>query len=195
MAYDCVMPAAGASSRMGAWKPLLPWRGASLVEACVGAALGACSRVLLVGGERLAELASLFRGEPRVLVVANPAWALGMLGSLQRALPLVEGGAFFCANADMPLIEPADYETLEARYAILEASGAPAAVFAAHGGEAGHPVLVPSSYIAEILLLPPGGRMKSFLSGKPSCLVERGPGVLADLDTPDDYERAARLAP
>lgn len=200
------MPAAGASSRMGAWKPLLPWGEGSVVEAAVGAALGACPRVLLVAGFRAEGLEALFRGEPRVLVLRNPGWELGMLGSIQRALPEVRGEAFFCANADMPLLAPADYEALAERRASLAARGrgeggaaSEAAVFAAAADgtgrlRAGHPVLVPAAWIAEVLGLPPGDRMQRFLAGRPSLLVERGPAALADIDTPGDYEAALRSA-
>jgi molybdenum cofactor cytidylyltransferase len=157
-----------------------------MVELTVGAALeGGCRRVLLVVGFRGEELVRLFRAEPRVLPVWNRGWEKGMLGSIQEALPSVEGGAFFSLNADMPAVDPSSFGRLEA--ASREAGGE-AACFAAHGGAAGHPVLIPSAWIKEILGLAPGSRMKAFLAGKPSLLVECGPGSLLDLDTPGAYE-------
>ncbi len=201
--FDCVMPAAGASSRMGRWKPLLPWAGRFLVEAAVEAALSACSRVLLVAGYRASELASLFHGESRVLVLDNPAWERGMLGSIQRALPEVRGAAFFCANADMPFVRPADYEALAAALAPpLEAEQSGCEAFAASAFAAGrdgggrlvpgHPVLVPATWIPDILALSPASRMKPFLLSRPFVLVERGQAALFDVDSPDDYEAALR---
>ncbi|HUW42194.1 MAG TPA: NTP transferase domain-containing protein [Rectinemataceae bacterium] len=191
--YDCVIPAAGASSRMGAFKPLLPFGPASVVEATVGSALAAGCRVVLVVGYRGAELASLFAGRPGVLVAENPDWERGMLGSLQTGLKCVASPCFFTIPADMPLVPPAVYGLLlRAREAgpAAEASE-PAAYFASRGGRAGHPVLIPSSWIAEMLRLPPGGRMRSYLERRRMVLVEAGTdAVFADLDGPEEYRRA-----
>ncbi len=205
--FDCVMPAAGASSRMGSWKPLLPWGAATLVEAAVGSALAAGLRVLLVVGHRGREISALFAGRERVVVVDNPDWERGMLGSIQKALPFVASEAFFCANADMPLIGPEDYRALAAAWeaaallasargvAAREASEAESpergglALFASHRGKAGHPVLLPRAWSADILALGPGERLRPFLFARTHRLIERGPGALLDLDTPEDYER------
>ncbi|MBL8967467.1 MAG: NTP transferase domain-containing protein [Spirochaetaceae bacterium] len=201
---DCVMPAAGASSRMGAWKPLLPWGRATLVEAAVGGALAAGLRVLLVVGHRGREISGLFAGREGVVIVENPDWERGMLGSIQKALPLVESEAFFCANADMPGIAAGDYLALAATW---EASGRAApsrddpardrggiALFASHQGTAGHPVLLPRAWSADILTLGPGERLRPFLFSRTHRLIERGPGALMDLDTPEDYERCRGAA-
>lgn len=195
---DCVIAAAGASSRMGSaaggavLKPLLPFAGATLVETAVGAALEAGCRVLLVVGHRSAEVASPFaaeaygsaRREGRILVIENPRWAEGLLGSIQAALPRVAGEAFFLALADMPYVAAAAYAALAAA---RSAAGPAAALLASHGGRRGHPVLLPSAWIPEILALDPCGMLRDFISGKPASLVETGPGALRDIDTPHEY--------
>lgn len=186
---------------MGEWKPLLPLvlpagKGqapvhTTIVGAAVGAALasGLVGRVLLVTGFRGDELEALFSAEPRVEPVRNPAWELGMLGSIQKALPLVKSGCFFCLNADMPFVDPGSFARLaEAMLAEAVPAGREAAVFASHEGLSGHPVLVPSAWIREILLLDPGARMKSYLESRPHFSVECGPGSLLDLDTRECYE-------
>ncbi|MGA2548018.1 MAG: NTP transferase domain-containing protein [Rectinemataceae bacterium] len=197
--FDCVMPAAGASSRMGDLKPLLPFAGSTLVEAAVGAALDAGCRVLLVVGNRGAEVASPFgteahraaRERGRFLVVDNPNWERGLLGSIQAALSLVVGDAFFLAHADMPFIESVDYRALAEARAERTSNGlADAAFFASHDGVRGHPVLLPSAWIPEMLALDARGMMKDFLADRPIALVETGRGALRDIDTPEDYEAA-----
>jgi CTP:molybdopterin cytidylyltransferase MocA len=119
--FDCLIPAAGASSRMrssgmsGAGavpKPLLPFGGSTLVETVARAALGAGCRVLVVVGHQGAEVSAPFaaeayrpaREEGRLIVVENPRWELGQLGSIQAALPSVRSEAFFVALADMPFV-------------------------------------------------------------------------------------------
>jgi CTP:molybdopterin cytidylyltransferase MocA len=99
-----------------------------MVETVAAAALEAGCRVLVVVGCRAAEVSAPFAGpafekaagEGRLLMVENAAWAEGMLGSIQAALPLARGEAFFSMNADMPLVGPSAYRLLaearDARY-------------------------------------------------------------------------------
>ncbi len=177
---------------MGEFKPLLPFGPASIVETTVGSALAAGCRVILVVGYRGAELASLFAGRSGVLVAENPDWELGMLGSLQTGLRRVESPWFFTLPADMPLVLPAVYDLLHRARMAGSAAAAPepAAYFASHEGRAGHPVLIPSAWIPEMLGLPPGGRMRGFLEKRRMVLVEAGTeAVHLDLDLPIDYRR------
>lgn len=190
MVIDCIIPAAGASSRMGAWKAVLPFGGATMVETVVRAALDAGTRVILVAGFRADDLAALFTEEPRVEVVRNPGWQSGMLGSIQRGLSALESDRFFVTPADMPLIIPSFYTALEAAWSSWAAPG-PRPLFAAHLGEPGHPVLIPSALVPEILRLAPDARLRPFLLERGGRLVECGSGaVLADIDAPADYEAA-----
>jgi Uncharacterized MobA-related protein len=223
--FDCILLAAGASSRMApglvtahmnperettgmpGFKPLLPFGGSTLVETAAKEVLEAGCRVLLVLGFRGGEVGSLFaaptyvaqRASGGIVALHNPRWAAGMVGSIQAALPLVEGEAFFIAHADMPFVSAADYCALfsawQARYANDLGPRPPsAALFASWRGRAGHPVLVPSAWIPAILELGAGERIKPFLGSRPAELVETGPGALRDIDTPSDYEAALRDA-
>jgi len=217
--FDCVMPAAGASSRMrssrmrspdgsAAFKPLLPFAGATLAETAAAAALGAGCRLLLVVGYRGDEVAAAFDAAPyrafreagSLLVVRNPRWEEGLLGSIQAALPFVRGEAFFIAHADMPFLRSEGYAAL----AFARAGKAPArpgaagegleeaAFIASCGGKRGHPVLLPSAWAPAIAALPPGDRLWPFLREKPAVLVEIGQEALRDIDSPGDYELALR---
>jgi CTP:molybdopterin cytidylyltransferase MocA len=107
-----------------------------------------------------------------------------MVCSIHAALPAVRGEAFFIAHADMPFVDPESYRSLAAA---REARMIEAAFVASHLGRAGHPVLLPSAWIPGILALPPGDRLRPFLSDKPSVGVETGPGALRDIDTPEEY--------
>jgi CTP:molybdopterin cytidylyltransferase MocA len=226
--FDCVIPAAGASSRMrssggkSAFKPLLPFAAApagdsptgdsptgdsptgemTLVEAAVGAALDGGGRVILVVGYRCGEITSLFdaaayrlqRDEGRIVTVFNPRWEDGLVGSIQTALGLVRGEAFFVAHADMPFVRPEDYAALaEARMSFSAAPRAEAvdsAFFASWGGRAGHPALIPSAWIPELAVFAPGEKLRPFFDNRSCFLVETGPGALRDIDTLHDYEGA-----
>jgi len=194
---DCLIAAAGASTRMGSPKLLLPFgppeRGGTIVGAVVAAALEAGCRVIVVVGCRGAEVAAAARKAAavggRLLVAENPAWEEGMLGSIQTGLRLVRGSWFFSMNADMPLVRTDAYRALLGSRDERNRTGLPeAALFAARSGERGHPVLLPSAWIPAMLELPRGGRMRDFLASKPSVLVETGGDeVLMDIDSPADY--------
>lgn len=194
-----------------AFKPLLPFAGSSLVEVSAAAALVAGCRLLLVAGCRGEEVEAAFaspryrslREEGRLLVVGNPRWEEGLLGSIQAGLSRARGEAVFVAHADMPFVRPEDYAALaSARAATAEADSprrdespgavatAAAAFFASFGGRRGHPVLLPSAWIPAIAALPPGEGLRSFLLRRPARLVETGPGALRDIDTLEDYERS-----
>jgi len=215
----CIVPAAGASSRMGAHKLLLPFRDAAgrrrtMVETSVGIALEAGCRVILVVGRDAEKVAEPFSGEPRVVIVHNPDWERGMVGSIQRGIEAlgrcsgessdapsrenarsvrsvrsVREDGFFIHHADMPLVEPAVFGFLRAVAASRAAAGAPPVpLFAAFEGRAGHPVYIPSILVPGILGLDPAFRMKPFLDAAGGLSVETGcAGVLADIDTPGEY--------
>ena len=197
--FDCVIPAAGASSRMRGFKPLLPFSGATLVEAPVRSALGAGCRVFLVVGHRGTEVAALFeaasyadlRTAGRIVLVENTRWEEGMVGSIQAALPAVEGAAFFVSHADMPFVAAGDYRALASAWAARSDGPLPAAaIFAAWEGRAGHPVLLPAAWVPVMRRLERGGALRDFLADRPRELVETGPRALHDIDTPADYAQA-----
>ena len=199
MAIDCIIPAAGASTRMGDWKPLLPFGKSTIVETTVEAALAAPVeggiRVLLVAGYRGDELRGRFEGRSGVVIVDNPRWEAGMLGSIQAALPFVASERFFILHADMPLVPSSAFGVLDETGRSGrsgrgdKAAGVP--LFASFGGEAGHPVLLPSTLIDDILGLDPSGRLRPFLLERGGRLVDCGTrAVLADLDSRLDYEQA-----
>lgn len=214
MAIDCIIPAAGASTRMGDWKPLLPFGESTIVETTVEAALAAevegGVRVLLVAGYRSDELHGLFEGRAGVVIVDNPRWEAGMLGSIQAALPGVASDRFFIVHADMPLVPASAFGILydasrggdragKAGGSAVGRAGAANSgdkeaevpLFASFRGEAGHPVLVPSPLIGDMLGLDPAGRLRPFLLERGGRLVDCGSrAVLADLDCRQDYEQA-----
>jgi len=197
----CIIPAAGASSRMGEWKLLLPWGKSTIVERVVANALEAELEVLVVAGFRGDELHALLDGRPGVRVLDNPDWREGMLGSILRAVDLVSGEAFFVTPADMPMIGPGLYRLLMAE---AQSAAGPEAIaapdvpkhagityFAACGGVPGHPVLIPRDRVPAMKALDRGGTMRAFLMEGPWRLVETGEAAVhADIDSPADFEAA-----
>lgn len=210
MAFDCIIPAAGASSRMGSFKPLLPFgmagAEATVVETTVASARAAGLRVILVLGHRGEEIAQGLAallgqeglGQGDLVLVDNPRWEEGMMGSLQAGLAHVTGDHFSTLPADMPLVGSSIHLALEAAWRAERAAGLPVVpLFASCQGRAGHPVLIPSALIPGLLALPRGARARPFLLSQGGRLVDiplpAGTATLQDLDTYADY-RAARRA-
>ncbi len=184
---DCLLLAAGASSRMGRWKPVLPWRGATVVEASAAAALAACSRVLLVVGHRGDELVRLFAGRERVEAVPNPRYIAGLFSSIRAGIERVRSERFFVALADMPLVSPDLY---------LRLLGEPQAdaVRPVYRGTRGHPVLLSARVIPLIRDESEDSTLRNVLA-RVECrdVPVDDPGAVLDLDLPDDYDRLSRL--
>jgi molybdenum cofactor cytidylyltransferase len=181
---DCVIPAAGASTRMGKPKLLLPFRGRTIIEISVAAVLSACAHVILVAGSGAEAIRELFSSEPRVILVDNPDWESGMFSSLYIGIGHVETQRFFVALGDMPLIRPEVY------HALMQA---PATEVAApeFKGMRGHPVLLgPAVKEAVLSSDSASGSMRKIISKFGVTAVPWDDDtVLSDVDTPDDYAR------
>ncbi|MFZ4614861.1 MAG: NTP transferase domain-containing protein [Rectinemataceae bacterium] len=181
-----MIPAAGASSRMGAWKPLLAWGESTIIETVISSVLGAGLSAIVVAGHRGAELHALLDGHDRVRVVDNPAWEAGMAGSVARGAEcLCPAAAFLVLPADMPLVGSIIIRKLLETHA---GEYTDTVFFAAFRGRPGHPVVVPVGLVPAISALSPKARIRDLLMAGPHRLVETGdPAVLADLDSAADY--------
>jgi molybdenum cofactor cytidylyltransferase len=183
---DCIMLAAGSSTRMGSWKMTLPLGGSTLAERSVDTALQVCSRVVLVAGFRAEELAERFRGRSGVLVAVNHDYEQGMLSSVQAGCREARGAHFFVALADMPLVGSDTYRLL-LRCATVEHPGVPVVV-PQYRGKKGHPLLLAAPMRARILEAGAGCTLREVLRAVPTLVVPADdPHVLQDVDTPEDY--------
>lgn len=189
--------AAGLSRRMGEFKPLLPLRGAALIENSVGSALaGGAETAVVVTGCRADEVEDVLRrafGE-RVRFARNPDYAAtDMLRSVQlgvAALPACE--AFFLLPGDMPAVAAGTYAKL---LAAREREAAPV-IFPALDGRRAHPPLIDARLIPAILAYDGGGGLRGLwkrYEGELRTVPVDDAGVWLDLDTPADYQKCKNL--
>jgi len=189
---SAVILAAGFSSRMGDFKPLMDLGGMSVLERCVRLFRDAgIARPLVVTGHRAPEVqAEAARLE--VPTVHNAGYEDGMFSSVREAVSAMSRlDAFFLLPVDIPLVRPATVS------ALLDAYDGRVA-YPLFKGERGHPPLIPVRLIPHILEHDGQGGLKALLEAHPSLDVpvwDRG--ILLDADTPGDFsvlsERAARL--
>jgi molybdenum cofactor cytidylyltransferase len=188
---------------MGDFKPLLPWKGTTLCGAVVDKALEAGLQPVLVTGFQAKALETAFKGRADLLLVHNPDWEAGMVGSIQvgcRAAlakwPHMQG--VLVAPADMPELPVEAFRILAETGLASSRDGAGSvrsgsaaeheALFAARNGRLGHPVWIPMQFMDDILSLGKGGQLRPFLLTMAWSGVEiDSDAIFLDLDTREDY--------
>lgn len=189
-----IVLAAGASERMGRCKALLRIGKRPAVEVVLGALSGAgLSPVAVVVGRHADEILSeADLGDAEI--VDHPGWAAGRTSSIQaglRALP-DDCRAVVLALVDMPYVKSSTVEALVDTFHALPNSQA---VIPIHRNRRGHPILLARSLFAKIDALGPDEPLRNLLRDARAVEVPvDDPGVLVDLDTPEDLDRASRTA-
>ena len=200
---DCVIPAAGLSSRLEANKLLQNFGGKPLLCRAVDNALAACRTVVVVVGHDESKVRAILPQNAKLKIVSNPGYRRGMLTSIARGAAEVGTDLFFVAPADMPFITPQLYEEVasaaQSPKRSLQADPRPVAWIPDAEGRRGHPVLIASHVIPELLLAVRGGSrtspMRQFLSAYHTVAVPvDGDGSIIDIDTMADLDRFATRA-
>lgn len=185
MATGAVIAAAGMSTRMGKFKPMLSIGSISIAQRVVATFQQAgVSRIVMVTGHRADELEwHLARSGVEFLRNENYA-ATQMFDSAVIGFKYLLGkcGSILFTPVDIPLFTSA---TVEA----LTGSGAELACPAC-GGRRGHPILM-SAGVAERVVSDSGeGGLQGALERCGTEVTEievNDPGILLDADTPEDY--------
>jgi CTP:molybdopterin cytidylyltransferase MocA len=179
-----IVLAAGASTRMGSPKMLLPVGAGTLLAAALRPLLDAgLPRVVVVLGheaEAIRRGAGL-PGDPRLEVVVNAAWPTGLASSLRAGLAA-------CGGADAVLValgdQPGVSATVVAR--LLEAAAAPLAV-PVHAGRIGHPILFGRALWPELLALSGDAGARTVVMRHLAEAALVAGELLRDLDSEADY--------
>lgn len=182
--YECLIAAAGLSSRMGEWKAMLPFgkSGQTILDCSIANALTSTSRVILVTGYRGEELFERYKNHHRIKIVHNPDYKKGLFSSLQAGVKHVTSDYLFISHGDMPLI-PKDV------FINLQANKGNDIIFPCYQGKAGHPVLLSRHYYQHILNAPVDSRMKSLLTALPHRFISVNTNAIhLDIDTPQAYQ-------
>ena len=179
--------AAGASTRMGRPKQLLPYQGRTLLRhAAETAVASGCAPIALVTGALHEALVAEVSGLP-IAVVHNPDWKTGMASSIRTGLVAVttaRPAAVLIMLCDQPLVTP---ELLCQLVAQQRQTQAPI-VAAAYGDTLGVPVVFAQTMLPELLQLQ-GQQGAGQLIASLGAAVGRVlfPTGLLDVDTPEQY--------
>jgi xanthine dehydrogenase accessory factor len=179
---------------MGAAKPLVPLGGQPMLSRVLRSL--ASSRVsdtfVVLGAESDRVHREVDLGGTRV--VENPAYREGMSTSLRAGVAALPAGsdAFFVVLGDAPFVRSSTYDTL---IAARERTGA-RIVLPVYDGIRGNPVLIDRTLSAEVDRITGDRGCRALRQHHPDETVEvpvDDPGVVIDLDTPEDVERAEGL--
>ena len=189
---SAIVLAAGKSERMGRPKALLPIRGRTFLQNI----LDAISRtsiedtIVVLGHHR----DQIERSLSLPSVVFNPDYERGMITSFQagiRKLSWDTTGAFLFL-VDHPLVESTTIESMIMNLAPNRI------VLPTFERRRGHPVLFSSEVLEEILALGPSEGANIVVRKNPDRIIEvpvNAPGILVDIDTPEQFERLRKDYP
>jgi molybdenum cofactor cytidylyltransferase len=181
---------------MGYPKPLLKVGEETFVARLAAVMLTVVERLTIVVGAHADRVRPAIPADARIKVVHNPNWRRGQLSSIKaglRALP---------RDACAAIIHLTDHPTVSAETftAVAEAyrqSRKPIAI-ARHDGHRGHPVLFDRALFAELLDAPEDQGARVVVNADASRIVYvdvEDPGILLDLDTPEELRRAGFVYP
>ncbi len=184
-----VIIAAGYSSRMHAFKPLLLIRDKTFLETTVATFTGAgITDIVVVVGHQSELLIPLIE-VMHLKWVLNSNYQLGMFSSVQTGAAAIAptSTAFFTMPVDVPLVKPETIQHLVKAFDLQEMD----VLYPSFEGNKGHPPLISAHLIPELLSSKDEGGLKVFLQqqAKPAYLNVSDPGILVDIDTQESYER------
>lgn len=186
-----LLPAAGASRRMGRPKLLLPVGGRPMVAGVVEALRGGGVREIVLVTAPGDEALQAWARQNGVTVTINPDPDRGMLSTIQEGVAVLgnlEGEILLVSPADLPRLQAGTVAELLRK--MIE-TGAPLALPTFHG-KRGHPLAIAPRLIPEIDTLDPSIGLKQLRDRHEAELLEvevEDAGVIQDVDTPEDYER------
>ncbi len=181
--------AAGAATRMGRLKQLLPYRGGTLLGHAIGQAIGAGfeSITVVLGAEAGTVKDSI--PDNRVDVIENTDWRSGMGSSISVGMRRLQArNAALTSVAillgDQPLVESSHLQEM-----MRQLTNGDAAVIAAeYHGTLGVPAMFKQEWFSSLETLPPDAGARYLLRDSNINLLRFPlPEAGVDLDTPEDF--------
>lgn len=189
--FTALILCAGRSSRMGSFKPLLPLGPDNFLKRIISLYQSVnIENILVVLGYEAVRIVPVLE-ELGINWVLNEHYNRGMFSSIQTGVCHLkeQSRAFFIHPADIPFVHS---DTVKALITSFQA--AEAAVYRpCYGGRHGHPPLISTSLSKAISEFDGEGGLRALLMQYKEISQDiycNDPGILLDVDTPEDYEAA-----
>jgi len=180
MDIEGIVLAAGFSSRMGKFKMEMLLEGKTLIERSVGSLDKVCSKIIVVAGYKIKRIKEILRDHKKVEVVFNKEFEKGMFSSVKIGISQIKTEKFFLLPGDIPFVGQDVFKKLLSQKGDI--------IIPVFKGRKGHPVLINSSLIDEILEEPENSNLKLFINKKGLTTVAvQDKAILIDIDTEEDY--------
>lgn len=189
---SAVLLAAGASTRMGVPKLLLPLGEETILRRTARQLCDSgFDEVVVVSGAEHERIAAALAGLP-VRHAVNPDFATGMGSSFRTGVAQVaESEAAMFALADQPFLSPVEYGAILQTWRLSH----PLIVGSRFGDVTAPPHLFAKAIYPELAVLEHGARSVLQRHASEMIVMAFPAELLMDIDTPDDYARArARVA-
>jgi len=187
----CLLLAAGASSRMGRAKHLLPWGDGLLIDHQIQTLLKTGHPVVVVLGHRSDQIRPVLEKYP-VRVSVNKHWEDGMGGSIAHGVRQLieefpEAAGVLITQLDQPLLTSSHFENMLGSF---QPGSRQIVVSQSPSGWQGVPVLFDRVYFKALQNLSGDeGARKVFLTNAHSVKVLECGDILEDMDTPEAYQK------
>ncbi|MGM7724644.1 nucleotidyltransferase family protein [Metabacillus sp. Hm71] len=187
---EAIVLAAGYSSRANAFKMTLPLGQMSVLEQTISKFEELCSRVIVVAGfkieliqEEMAKICQKNAFSFQIKVVYNENFNKGMFTSIQRGSKEIMAPAFFITPGDCPLVKKETVQLISKHKGNV--------VIPSFHYKGGHPIKLSSEVKQKIIETNSESNLRVVLEGfEKEYLNVDDPGVIMDVDTPEDYQKA-----
>ena len=187
--YAVIILAAGFSSRMEDFKPLLPFGGTlAIVKLIKSAKMAGIDDITVVAGYGAEKLLPAIEAE-NIKMIVNDDFEQGMYTSVCTGVSSLQPSteAFFVLPVDYPLVRPQVFLDLMDQYNKNQG----AIIMPCYKGKNGHPPLIPSVLIPEILSYTGENGLKEILMRHQLKWVQLDSEfqeIIMDMDTGSDYQ-------
>ncbi len=180
MKIEGVVLAAGLSTRVGENKLILDVDGKTVIERCILGMYDICSKIIVVGGHRVEDIEDILGNYSKVELIYNPNYLDGMFSSVKKGITNIKEERFFLIPGDYAVVNKKTYEDM------LKVDND--IVIPMHNGRKGHPLLMKSYLIEELLKDISCKTLRDFIGKKGFIpIIVKDPGILMDIDTMEDY--------
>lgn len=183
MIIEGIILAAGFSSRAGTYKLTLELNGKTIIERCIEGMYDACSKIIVIGGYNIEKLTRIIDKYSKVKLMYNENYQTGMFSSVIKGYSQTEGDKVFMIPGDYPLVSHDVYKRLFKTNENI--------VIPTYKGIKGHPVFMNRKMINLLLSSENIRSLREFIASQKFIVHEvECPGILMDIDTPEDYINA-----